>query len=68
MRKEPYEEFKNIIEATCPICGKKFIPAPLHVYRDKRSMKRVCSWSCVCESERLKMGAKKQSKKGDDSK
>ena len=46
------QDFLN--ELICPVCGKSFIPAPMHVYRDKRCRKRVCSWSCVCKSERLK--------------
>lgn len=46
----------NILcEIVCPVCGKVFIPAPLHIYRDKRATsRRVCSWACVCKSERLK--------------
>lgn len=38
----------------CPICGKKFIPEPLHVYRDKTDPngKLVCTYSCMRESER----------------
>lgn len=42
-------------EVVCPVCGKVFIPAVQHIYRDKRTpYKRVCSWGCVCKSERLK--------------
>lgn len=39
----------------CPICGRKFIPSAHHVYSDHRSYGKrlVCSWGCVCESERL---------------
>lgn len=29
-----------MVEKICPCCGKVFIPAPLHVYKDK------CSWTC----------------------
>lgn len=47
-----YFEDKAIISISCPICGKSFVPAPMHIYRDKRCHKRVCSWSCVCKSER----------------
>lgn len=38
----------------CPICGKKFIPEPLHVYRDKSKEHHppVCTYSCMRESER----------------
>ena len=39
----------GISEKKCPICGKKFIPAPLHVY--KRSFtgktKWLCSYHCL---------------------
>ena len=40
----------------CGICGKAFIPAPLHIYRDKRRGKNryVCSYGCMLRSERLK--------------
>ncbi len=65
MRIEPKER-KYIIQKKCPVCGKVFIPAPFHANRDKISLKMVCSWSCVCKSERLKQaGNKKQSNKGD---
>lgn len=40
----------------CPICGKKFFPAPQHMYRmrDKygRKTQYVCTWTCYCEAER----------------
>jgi hypothetical protein len=47
----------HLPESICPICGKTFIPAVGHIYKDKRTYqthKRVCSWKCVCESERMK--------------
>ena len=62
MRKKRIEEteINNLPEITCPVCGKVFIPAAQHIYRDKGATKRrVCSWGCVCASERLKAGAKK---------
>ena len=50
----------------CPVCKIKFVPAPMHVYKDARyddvvssastCYRRriyVCSWSCRRESERL---------------
>lgn len=44
-----------LAEAKYPVCEKMFFPAAQHVYRDRRSpYKRVCSWGCVCTSERLK--------------
>ncbi len=62
-------DYETIVCRQCNVCGKKFIPAPQHVYRDRRvNHPMVCSWSCVCESERLKMaGIKIQSKKGERS-
>lgn len=55
---------------TCPECGKKFIPAPQHVYRDGKGQ-FLCSWSCTdrrykrVESEKAakKENAKKKMKK-----
>ena len=32
-------------ERTCPICGKVFIPAPFHVYKDGHG-KYYCTWGC----------------------
>lgn len=38
---------------TCPVCGKKFDPAPEHVYHIKRGQKNfVCSWSCMRKWEK----------------
>ena len=33
----------------CPVCGKTFIPAPLHKYKIRihGSEKRVCSYKCM---------------------
>ena len=48
-------------ESECPVCGKTFISTAMHVYRDRRSpYGKVCSWSCVLESERLKEAAQKR--------
>ena len=43
-----------IVERTCPVCGKDFIPAAQHVYRDKHRKYLVCSYSCMLESQRRK--------------
>ncbi len=40
---------------TCPICGKQFIPAPLHRYKaeDKRHrVYKLCSYSCSRKAEK----------------
>lgn len=43
------------LEARCGVCGRIFVPAPEHVYKDKRHpYGKVCSWSCVCASEKMK--------------
>ena len=31
----------------CPICKKKFLPAPMLVYRVGDPERRVCSYSCM---------------------
>lgn len=48
--------------STCPVCGKTFVPAPLHAYRDKRANtnKLVCSYACMRKSERMKEYANKR--------
>lgn len=48
----------HLIERKCPVCGKSFFAYPEHVYKDKRTKRLVCSWGCVCKSERLKEEAK----------
>lgn len=35
----------TLISRICPICGKEFYPAPMHVY--KAGEKLVCSYSCM---------------------
>ncbi len=45
----------NLKEEKCPICGKTFIPAQLHVYKVHflgSHDKTVCSWKCVMDGER----------------
>lgn len=41
---------KDAYMTTCPVCRKKFIPAPQNVY--KLGNKDVCSWKCLCEGRR----------------
>lgn len=49
-------EIGYIKECVCPICKKTFLPAPMHIYKNKMpgadNNKLVCSWSCQLESER----------------
>lgn len=33
-----------MMEFICPKCGKNFIPAPMHVYKDNGKV--YCSWTC----------------------
>lgn len=51
--KSPYKnEAGNVV--TCPVCGKKFVPAPYHVYHEAggQSKKRVCSYNCAVVAQR----------------
>lgn len=34
----------DLVEVKCKKCGKLFIPAPFHVFKDYRGM--YCSWTC----------------------
>ena len=39
------DPLKNILpEKRCKKCGKIFIPAPMHIYKDRG--KYYCSWTC----------------------
>lgn len=38
---------------TCPICKKQFYPTHEHVYKKAGSKRKVCSWHCVLESEKI---------------
>ena len=46
-------ESTQVIDKICPVCGKNFVPAGLHMYKDARSRTLVCSWSCMLKSERM---------------
>lgn len=58
-------KIQHIQEVVCPVCGKIFFPFPGHVYKDRRPpYKRVCTWGCVLQSEKLKeANAKRKSRK-----
>lgn len=45
-----------VVEKKCPVCGKIYCPAPLHVYKANKRM--VCSYSCVRKYEREKENEK----------
>ncbi len=47
MGREDY--YKTLKLLKCPICGKKFIPAPYHAYRigGCESTRVVCSYTCM---------------------
>ena len=51
-------------ESTCPICGKKFIPAPEHVYRRRvrTSLRYICSYHCVLEYDKNKLSVSESKK------
>lgn len=48
------------VDKLCPVCGKNFIPAGLHMYRDARNNNLVCSWTCMLESERINKAESKE--------
>ena len=46
--------------AICPVCGKQFFPYPQHVFKDKRTKKKVCSYSCILNSKVSKKDERKE--------
>lgn len=54
MEDQEKKHYDGLMDRTCPICGRNFIPAPFHVYRVNNV--RVCTYSCQLKGERT--GAK----------
>ena len=51
-RKYEYAQGVGFVPVKCPICGKMYIPAPEHVYRNYNGKKLVCSYKCSCQSRK----------------
>ena len=51
-RKNPERDPCNDMEVRCYGCGKLFVPAPEHVYKEEG--KPVCTWTCLCSLRRRK--------------
>jgi hypothetical protein len=54
---------QNVGLHTCPICKKKFVPAPYHAWRTTNKGKLVCSYHCALESDRRKAAKRKYIKR-----
>lgn len=54
MAKRKYDAY-GLVEKKCKKCGKIFVPAPLHRYRDERSG-YYCSWTCYNHRKDPKTG------------
>lgn len=55
----------QIIELTCPICKKPFVPAAYHAYKTSRHGQLVCSYHCAIESDRRKAAKRKYIKRNE---
>lgn len=57
----------SLAKKTCPICGKEYIPATMHIYKVDliRPYRKalVCSWKCVMDGERQVEQMRQRSKK-----
>ena len=47
-----YAQGVGFVPVKCPICGKMYILAPEHVYRNYNGKKMVCSYACSCQSRK----------------
>lgn len=63
-----YESLKKT--STCPICGKKFVPAPEHMWKignwdgiSGLRYTRVCTYTCMRKWEKAQLDNDKQRKK-----
>lgn len=62
-RKKQERKFCNDIEVVCHGCGKLFVPAPQHVYKEDDLL--VCTWSCLCDLRRRKERTRKNRGRSD---
>lgn len=56
-----YRASESIVERVCPVCGRTFIPAPMHIYKENDMsghVRVVCSWPCLCAYRRQIEAAK----------
>lgn len=37
---------------TCPVCGAKFYPAPLHIYKTSPKGRFVCRYNCMVKYQK----------------
>lgn len=45
-----YDERYNFVNKICPVCGKNFVPAPMHIYKiriNKNRTNLVCTYNCM---------------------
>ena len=42
----------HLTECNCPVCGKMFIPAPLHAYKSPKTRVKYCSWTCYRKAQK----------------
>ena len=40
------EGYYYLVVKKCSMCGRSFVPAPYHVYRDAERHKLFCSYTC----------------------
>ena len=48
----PKKDYDPIVERVCPVCGKTFVPAPFHRYKENDMnchVRVMCSWGCLCK-------------------
>jgi hypothetical protein len=51
----------QLVDHTCPVCGKNFIPASEHIYTDGKT--KLCGWNCYCAAKKNKDDPSKDSLK-----
>ena len=57
-KSRPQKIYNHLVDTICPICGKNFIPAAMHVYNDGN--KAVCSYHCHLEAFHRREAEKKK--------
>lgn len=58
------DKIYTFMEHICPVCGKKFIKAPQHVWKTQhKGGKYICSYSCCLRYDREMENKKEERRK-----
>lgn len=58
------KDYVPFVEKKCPICGRTFIPAPMHIFRIDG--KTFCRWTCYKKYQDAKVDKRRKENRKDE--